>query len=83
LVDGRPEAVRDLARQGFDRLVKSRQHRADLPKAAQPVSLSTWQAGPILKQAAADPRRVADGTLGMAEAYKKLRLMWCAATGRW
>ena len=83
LVDGRPEAVRDLARQGFDRLVKSRKHRADLPKAALPVTLSTWQAGPILKQAATDPRRVANGTLGMAEAYKKLRLMWQAGTGRW
>ncbi len=83
LVDGRPNAVRDLAQQGFDRLVKSRQRRADLSKAAQPVTLAAWQAGPILKQAKADPRLVANGTLGMSEAYKKLRLIWCAASGRW
>ncbi len=83
LVDGRPEAVRDLAKQGFDRLVKSRQARSTVPADARPVTLAAWQAGPILKQAKSDPRLVADGTLGMSEAYKKLRLMWCAATGRW
>ncbi len=83
LVDGRPEAVRDLAAEGFDRLVKSRRRRADLPKAAQPVTLAAWQAGPILKQAKTDPRLVANGTLGMSEAYRKLRLMWQAGTGRW
>ncbi len=83
LVDGRPEAVRDLAKQGFDRLVKSRQARSTIPAEARPVTLAAWQAGPILKQAKSDPRLVADGTLGTSEAYKKLRLMWCAATGRW
>ncbi|MFA8384326.1 MAG: squalene/phytoene synthase family protein [Pelagibaca sp.] len=83
LVDGRPEAVRDLAAQGFDRLVNSRQARATIPEAARPVTLAAWQAAPILRQAKSDPRRVADGTLGLAEAYKKLRLMWQAATGRW
>lgn len=83
LVDGRPDAVRDLAAEGFDRLVKSRQRRADLSKAAQPLTLAAWQAGPILKQAKADPRRVANGTLGMSDAYRTLRLMWQAGTGRW
>ena len=83
LVDGRPEAVQGLARYGFDRLVKSRKRRSDLHKAAHPVTLVAWQAGPILRQAAADPRRVADGTLGTSEAYKKLRLVWQATTGRW
>ncbi|MCR9158253.1 MAG: squalene/phytoene synthase family protein [Rhodobacteraceae bacterium] len=83
LVDGRPEAVRDLAKQGFDRLVKSRQARSTIPAEARPVTLAAWQAGPILKQAKSDPRLVADGTLGTSEAYKKLRLMWCAATSRW
>ena len=83
LVDGRPEAVQDLAKQGFDRLVKSRQARSTIPAEARPVTLAAWQAEPILKQAKSDPRLVADGTLGMSEAYKKLRLMWCAATGRW
>lgn len=83
LVDGRPEAVRGLAEQGFDRLVKSRQARSTIPAEARPVTLAAWQAGPILKQAKSDPRLAANGTLGTSEAYKKLGLMWCAATGRW
>lgn len=83
LVDGRPDAVRGLASDGFDRLVKSRQARSDLPPKARPVALAAWQAGPILKQAMSDPRRVADGTLGLSEASRKTRLMWQAATGRW
>ena len=83
LVDGRPEAVRILATEGFDRLVKSRKARASVPATARPVTLVAWQAAPILKQAKSDPRRVADGTLGTSEAAKKARLMWQAATGRW
>jgi phytoene/squalene synthetase len=83
LVDGRPDAVRDLAAGGLDRLVKSRKARSDLPAQARPVTLAAWQAGPILKQAKADPRRVVEGTLGQSEAAKKARLMWQAATGRW
>ena len=83
LVDGRPEAVRVLATEGFDRLVKSRKARASVPAKARPVTLVAWQAAPILKQAKSDPRRVADGTLGTSEAAKKARLMWQAATGRW
>jgi phytoene synthase len=83
LVDGRPEAVRELAQQGFDRLVKSRKARSGVIAEVRPITLAAWQAGPLLKQAKSDPRRVANGTLCMAEAYKKLRLVWCAATGRW
>lgn len=83
LVDGRPEAVRELAQQGFDRLVKSRKARSGVIAEVRPITSAAWQAGPLLKQAKSDPRRVANGTLCMAEAYKKLRLVWCAATGRW
>ncbi|MEN8685454.1 squalene/phytoene synthase family protein [Marivita sp.] len=83
LVDGRPEAVRDLAKGGFDRLVKSRQARSEVVTETRPITLAAWQAGPILKQAKSDPRRVADGTLGTSEAAKKLRLVWQAAVGRW
>ncbi|GGB97091.1 phytoene synthase [Marivita lacus] len=83
LVDGRPDAVRALAAEGLERLAQSRRARSQIPAKAGPIALTAWQAGPILKQARSDPRRVADGTLGMPEAHKKLRLMWQAATGRW
>ncbi|MFP7570691.1 squalene/phytoene synthase family protein [Marivita sp. S2033] len=83
LVDGRADAVRDLAKDGLDRLRKARALRNAVPPAARPVALAAWQAGPILKQVAANPSRVGDGTLGTSEAAKKARLMWQAATGRW
>ena len=83
LVDGRPDAVRALAAEGLERLAQSRRARATVVATARPVTLVAWQAGPILKQARSDPRRVADGALGMPEAYKKTRLIWQAATGRW
>lgn len=83
LVDGRPDAVRDLARDGLDRLSRARKARGTVPDRARAVGLAAWQAKPILKQAMADPRRVADGTLGLSEARRKAWLIWVAATGRW
>ncbi|WP_299789124.1 squalene/phytoene synthase family protein [uncultured Marivita sp.] len=83
LVDGRPDAVRDLAQSGLARLEAARREKGTLPSEARPIALAAWQAEPILKQAKADPRCVADGTLGTSEAAKKARLMWQAATGRW
>lgn len=83
LVDGRPEAVKALATDGLNRLQQARRGRGSMPRAAQPIALAAWQAGPVLKQAQADPRRVADGTLGASETARKARLIWQAATGRW
>jgi phytoene/squalene synthetase len=82
-VDGRPDAVRDLAQKGLVRLETARREKGTLPSEARPITLAAWQAEPVLKQAKVDPRRVADGTLGTSEAAKKARLMWQAATGRW
>ncbi|SHH22680.1 phytoene/squalene synthase family protein [Marivita hallyeonensis] len=83
LVDGRSDAVKALATDGLSRLADARRARGAVPPVARPVGLAAWQAGPILKQVQADPQRVANGTLGTAEAYKKGRLMWQAFTGRW
>lgn len=80
LVDGRPAAVAALARRGLDRLAAARRARAGVPPAAM---LATWQAGPILAQAAAEPLRVAEGRLGLSEAARRGRLAWAALTGRW
>ncbi|MCK0148652.1 squalene/phytoene synthase family protein [Marivita sp. S6314] len=83
LVDGRTDALRDLAETGLARLAKARASRGRILASARPVCLAAWQAAPILRQVRADPRRVADGTLGTSDAAKKARLMWQAATGRW
>ncbi|MFP7673225.1 squalene/phytoene synthase family protein [Marivita sp. S0852] len=82
LVDGRTDAVQAVAQDGLNRLNKARADRNQLPRTARPVILATWQAKPLLQQVVADPRRVADGTLGTSEAIKKMRLMWHAATAR-
>ena len=83
LVDGRPEAVAALARKGLDRLERARCNRTAVPLKLRPVALAGWQAAPLLKQAAANPQNVADGTLAVSDARKKLRLVWQAASGRW
>ncbi len=77
LVDGRVDAVRDLALGGLARLKRARQGR--VPAAA---ALAAWQAGPILRLAARHPQRVAGGQLHLDPLRQRLRLMWQAATGR-
>jgi len=83
LVEGSPEAVRALAQEGLDRLSRARAARGKVSAAARPALLAGWQAGALLRQAAVDPGRVAEGTLGQSEARRKLTLMARAATGRW
>ena len=80
LVDGRPEAVRDLARDALKRL-----HRARSAKfvKATPAVRSAWQTRALLKQAARDPGRVAAGTLGISEFRRRLSLIYKSALGGW
>ena len=81
LVDGRSEAVSELAERGLKRLAQARARRGDVSKAAAPAMLAVWRARPVLRAAARDPRRVADGTLPDGAGH--LALMARAATGRW
>lgn len=80
LLDGTPEGVRALARQGLERLTRARAARGAVSKAAAPAMLAAWNAGAILRQAEQEPARVAEGGLGGAG---RLGLMARAATGRW
>jgi len=83
LVDGRPEAVRALAQDGLERLVRARKRRSAVSRVARPALLPLWQAGGVLKRARRDPGRVADGDLDPAPVSSRLALMARAATGRW
>lgn len=83
LVDGRPEAVADLARGALQRLRRARKNRAKIALEARPALLSGWQAEAILRQAVADPQKVADGALELSEFSSKLRLLKVSVTGRW
>lgn len=83
LLDGRPEAVRQLAERGLDHLSRARAARGAVSAAARPALLAGWQAGPILRQAQKEPARVAQGALEQSEARKRLTLMARAASGSW
>lgn len=83
LVDGRPGAVQTLARRGLEKIAHARRSRHAVPPLARPALMAGWMAAPILRQAAADPARVADGTLGLSEARRRAGLLLRASTGRW
>ncbi|MCO4848562.1 MAG: squalene/phytoene synthase family protein [Yoonia sp.] len=73
LVDGTAAGVKALALDGLASL-----KRGNAPKA---VKLSGFQAAPILKQAIADPSRVANGTLGLGPIRQATHLVRIALSG--
>lgn len=83
LVDGRPEGVQALARDGLARLAKARAARGAVPVGARPALVGGALTGAILERALADPRRVAEGSLMPPEAQVRLRRLWVGMTGRW
>ncbi len=72
-----------LARQGLDRLARSRAARKTLPIAAAPALLAGWQSEPLLTLAARDPAAVTEGRLHLSEFSRRGRLLWQAFSGRW
>lgn len=76
LVDGRPDAVAGLARQGLDLMVRAR----GIPKGA---ALAAWLTRPVLELAAREPARVAAGALIIPEFTRRRRLLWQALTGKY
>ncbi|HEX9857195.1 MAG TPA: squalene/phytoene synthase family protein [Paracoccaceae bacterium] len=83
LIDGRPQAVAALAGEGLARLRKARAARASLPRDARPALLAGWQTAGLLRLAARDPFRVAEGRLRLSEFARRGGLLWAALTGRW
>lgn len=80
LVDGRPEAVRQLSETTLLDVPHRTTLRANLPRLARAATLEAWSAAPILRQVVQDPSRVADGTLGQAEVARRGRLLWWSLT---
>ncbi len=83
LLKGTPDAVRALAQAGLDRLNSARARRADVSVQARPALFAGWQADWVLKQALAQPERVANGTLWQGEVSRRASLMWRSVSGRW
>ncbi|TGD63061.1 phytoene synthase [Tabrizicola sp. WMC-M-20] len=80
LVDGRSQAVSQLALRGLIRLNAAR--RTGVPRAQRPALLAGWQAEGLLKQAARDPAAVAEGRLQLSDFARRGRLLWQATTGQ-
>ena len=80
LLDGRPEAVKELAQTGLDAL-QSVKHQ-NLSKTVRSAFLPGWQAESTLNNAVSQPELVASGALIGSEASKKMRLIWKTFSGR-
>ena len=79
MVDGRREAIQDLAQSALDRLTTARKSRRLISKAARPALWPVLGADKVLKQVIANPQIVADGAIQPAMG----NLAWAALTGRW
>ncbi|NBE08520.1 squalene/phytoene synthase family protein [Rhodobacter sp. CCP-1] len=75
LPDAAPEAVAALARAGLARLEGARAGLRGLAPPQRAATLAAWQAGPILRLAAAEPARVAAGTLHLSEFARRWGLL--------
>lgn len=80
LVDGRPDAIRNLAKEAMARLIAAKS--VTLPKHALPALRSGWLTGAILKTAISDPKRVASGSLYPSEFRRRMSLMLKSMVGR-
>ncbi|RYG90851.1 phytoene synthase [Loktanella sp. IMCC34160] len=76
LVDGRAEAIADLARKALDAaFARNIRHHAGIPKPARAALKEAWQTRPLLEQIIQSPERVAQGAVGLSPFSKKLRLL--------
>ena len=75
LVDGRPAAVAALAREGLGRIAGARGGLRRLGGAARAATIAAWQAEGLLRLAAAEPARVAEGRLQLAEFARRWGLL--------
>jgi phytoene/squalene synthetase len=83
LLDGTEAGVKALAQSGLEALQQARQQRTKVARSALPAMLPGWQAEAILRQAIAEPQRVAAGELGTSEFRRRAGLIWRVSTGRW
>ena len=73
VVDGRPEAIGELAKTALDAL---NQH--PLPRLGRAAGLAAWRARGVLKRASAAPDKVVDGRLDESEFRRRSSLIWAA-----
>jgi hypothetical protein len=66
---------------GLDRLKAAHAARKMVPRDVAPALLAGWQTGGLLRQAKADPDRVAAGQLRLSEFARRGGLVWVAFRG--
>ncbi|WP_109464142.1 squalene/phytoene synthase family protein [Albibacillus kandeliae] len=82
LLDGTEAGVRALAGEALERLEGARRQRSKVSAGAAAALISGWQARTLLRQAEAEPGRVAAGALGVGPVRSRVLLVK-AASGRW
>ena len=75
LIDGRQDAIRDLAHSTLSRLPSKAVLRRSVPTSAHPALLEGWQTRALLAQIVADPGRVARADIKLSEFRKRLSLL--------
>ena len=75
LVDGRAQAVADLAGEALTRRRAAQNQQGQISKASRAALFCCWQDEALLRQVVQDPMRVADGSLGVSEFAKKTSLL--------
>lgn len=80
--DGRPAALAALAAEGRARIARARAAARSIPKSARPALWPGSAADAVLARAAADPARIAVGSLGISPFRNSLLLALDALTGR-
>ncbi len=75
------DSLREIQRVAEAGLHQLKEARRAIPRAARPATRSGWQAGRLLKSAAANPTAVIDGSLHIPEFSKRLSLIWTVLSG--
>ncbi len=83
MVDGRPKAVADLARQGLGNLRDARRSLGRQPAEVAAVLRSTCQTKQILDRVVARPERVANGDVNVSGFRRKISLLWKSVIAGW
>lgn len=83
LLDGRPDAVADLARDAHQQVRDNRWVRGALGKTMSAPMLDGVVVSLALPQIASEPLRVIDGAVGVSEFTKRAKFAYYAAKRRW
>lgn len=80
LVDGRKDAIVELAGTALNDVGFGSLTYKTVPKQARSALLEGWQAAPVLRQIRKEPLRVADGTVGISPFRSRMRLLRWSVT---